>query len=184
GEARGLMVDGAGLDLLFQGVTLEGECSDVSSRGVGLGAVKQMVERIGGTVRLTTTPGKGTSVTLTFPAVARTIAVHRFAALGSPIDFAVTADWEVEAADGAGEWALDPVVAVGIRRDWSRADEGPTATLTLRRNDRELTVLATSPPERVCAQRPCPTGAAHAAEIVEVGGTEVVLLRPELLSSS
>ncbi len=67
---RGMMVpDGENIfDLLFTpGFTTSTEPDEVSGRGVGLDAVKQEVGKLRGTVRLSSTLGKGTSVVLSVP---------------------------------------------------------------------------------------------------------------------
>lgn len=54
--------------LVFQpGFSTREEATDVSGRGIGLDVVRQQVERLGGSVRLTSEPGKGTAFTLRLP---------------------------------------------------------------------------------------------------------------------
>ena len=61
--------DGAAVRRLafLPGLSTRSDVSEISGRGVGLDAVKAAVERLGGTVSLTSTPGKGTEVVLSIP---------------------------------------------------------------------------------------------------------------------
>jgi two-component system chemotaxis sensor kinase CheA len=56
------------LDLVFRpGFSTASEISDVSGRGVGMDAVRSAVARLGGAVTIASTPGVGTSVSLSLP---------------------------------------------------------------------------------------------------------------------
>ncbi|MCA1844439.1 MAG: chemotaxis protein CheA, partial [Actinobacteria bacterium] len=58
----------AGLDLVFTaGFSTAGRVTEVSGRGVGLDVVRATVESLQGTVTLRTTPGIGTTFTMTLP---------------------------------------------------------------------------------------------------------------------
>ncbi len=73
-EAAGLGDEDA-VQLLFRpGFSTATEISDVSGRGVGLDAVRSDIERLGGSVSLTSRPGEGTTVRLRLPL---TMAVSR-----------------------------------------------------------------------------------------------------------
>jgi two-component system chemotaxis sensor kinase CheA len=72
--ARGLIRAGAELNdgelhqLIFTpGFSTRDEVSDLSGRGVGMDVVKRNVESLSGTIRLESTPGKGTVVRLSLP---------------------------------------------------------------------------------------------------------------------
>jgi two-component system chemotaxis sensor kinase CheA len=54
--------------LFADGVSTAQTVTDVSGRGVGMGAVREMCQRLGGTVEVDSTPGRGTKITLSFPA--------------------------------------------------------------------------------------------------------------------
>lgn len=55
-------------DLVFmQGITTRSEATYISGRGVGMAAVKQCVNEIGGTITLESVMGKGTTFILTLP---------------------------------------------------------------------------------------------------------------------
>lgn len=71
-EEKGLRVSGmdeaALLDLVFlPAFSTRTGVSEISGRGVGLDVVKASVERLGGSVRVRSRPGKGTEFRLTFP---------------------------------------------------------------------------------------------------------------------
>ena len=56
------------LDLLFlPGFSTAREVTEVSGRGVGLDAVKSMIESLGGLIEVETSPGRGTRVSLRLP---------------------------------------------------------------------------------------------------------------------
>lgn len=53
--------------LFADGLSTRDEVSDVSGRGVGMGAVRRAVEELGGTIEITSEPGRGTAVRFRFP---------------------------------------------------------------------------------------------------------------------
>ena len=56
------------LQLIFApGLSTAREVSDVSGRGVGMDAVRAMVENVGGSVNIASEPGQGTTVSLSLP---------------------------------------------------------------------------------------------------------------------
>jgi len=56
------------LNLVFEpGFSTRSRATEVSGRGVGMDVVKNLVGRLGGTVHLESTPGRGTTVTLDLP---------------------------------------------------------------------------------------------------------------------
>ncbi|MBN1911460.1 MAG: chemotaxis protein CheA [Pirellulales bacterium] len=56
------------VDLLFQsGVSTAKEVTDVSGRGVGMDVVKRSIERMGGRICVTSTPGEGSQFTVHLP---------------------------------------------------------------------------------------------------------------------
>ena len=62
------MSDERALQLIFEpGLSTAREVSAVSGRGVGMDVVRANIERVGGTISLTSTRGKGTSFTLSLP---------------------------------------------------------------------------------------------------------------------
>jgi two-component system sensor histidine kinase and response regulator WspE len=77
--AGGMLSEAELLEFLFlPGFTMKTEVTDVSGRGVGLDAVRDMVKQVGGTVRVTTQAGTGTRFQLQLPvtmSVVRTLLV-------------------------------------------------------------------------------------------------------------
>jgi chemosensory pili system protein ChpA (sensor histidine kinase/response regulator) len=53
--------------LLETGVSIRREADELAGRGVGLGLVQQTVAKLGGEVKVSSTPGKGTTFTLRLP---------------------------------------------------------------------------------------------------------------------
>ncbi|HOX50925.1 MAG TPA: ATP-binding protein, partial [Fibrobacteria bacterium] len=54
--------------LIFEsGISTATSITDVSGRGVGMAAVRESIESMGGNIRLASEPGKGTETTLTIP---------------------------------------------------------------------------------------------------------------------
>jgi two-component system, chemotaxis family, sensor kinase CheA len=65
---NGRGIDPVNLPLVFQhGFSTATEVSEISGRGVGLGAVKSAIEAIGGTVNVMSKLGKGTSFVISLP---------------------------------------------------------------------------------------------------------------------
>jgi two-component system chemotaxis sensor kinase CheA len=68
------------LNLIFiSGFSTAAVSTDISGRGVGMDAVKSMVDKIGGTVELQTVPGKGTTFKLNLPvsmAITNVMVIH------------------------------------------------------------------------------------------------------------
>jgi two-component system sensor histidine kinase and response regulator WspE len=79
-EAAQTLSDAELLEFLFlPGFTMKGTVTDVSGRGVGLDAVKDMVKQVRGTVRVSSQPGEGTRFQLQLPvtlSVVRTLLVE------------------------------------------------------------------------------------------------------------
>jgi chemotaxis protein histidine kinase CheA len=55
------------LDALGTGVSVRGDADELAGRGIGLDLVRQTVARLGGEVKVSSTPGRGTSFTLRLP---------------------------------------------------------------------------------------------------------------------
>ncbi|MEW5866184.1 MAG: chemotaxis protein CheA [Bacillota bacterium] len=74
-ERAAALGDEDAIELIFQpGFSTASQISDVSGRGVGLDIVRTNVEKLGGTVRVKTSPGKGTTFVMSVPL---TLAVFR-----------------------------------------------------------------------------------------------------------
>lgn len=85
------------VNLIFQpGFSTAIKADDVSGRGVGLDIVKANIEKLGGTVRIKTTPGKGTVFAVSVPL---TLAVFRaLLVIASEQKFAIPLSGVVEVA--------------------------------------------------------------------------------------
>ena len=53
--------------LLGTGVSMRGDADELAGRGIGLDLVRQTVARLGGEVKVTSTPGRGTTFSLRLP---------------------------------------------------------------------------------------------------------------------
>lgn len=176
------------LAYVFQaGFSTRDQVGEVSGRGVGLDAVQTALVRAGGVVRVASTPGKGSSVTLEAPSAARQLRVHQFLALGGRLSFAVTARWDVQLeANTSG--ALDPAAVIQIPGTSRQTVDvtGPTTdvALRLRWGFLDIVLRAGSPPTLLTADRICPTPDDYPLEVVVIDGRETILLRPEYLATT
>lgn len=57
--------------LFHEGLSTRDQASDVSGRGVGMGALKSAILALGGNIEITSVPGQGTILSLRFPEMAR-----------------------------------------------------------------------------------------------------------------
>jgi chemotaxis protein histidine kinase CheA len=55
------------LDALGTGVSVRGDADELAGRGIGLDLVRQTIARLGGEVKVTSTPGRGTTFSLRLP---------------------------------------------------------------------------------------------------------------------
>ena len=84
--------DAATLQLLLKGgISTSRVVTEVSGRGIGLDAVRDAAERLGGKVDLNTQPGKGTSVTLTVPLLIASLDGLQVEAAGTPATIPIEA---------------------------------------------------------------------------------------------
>lgn len=168
-------------NLLFEPGFSTARClTDVSGRGVGLDAVKNAVVRAGGAVAIESRRGAGTSLSLTFREEGHAMAVHFFRSAPSGLPFAVSADWSVKPLGPAPSSPVyDPFVALGLDVDVS--SDRTLHAYELQYGQRTVRVLAAGPPMAAVAERPCATAESHPFEVVDISGTEVVLVRPHLL---
>lgn len=84
------------------GVSTRADAGLVSGRGIGLHAVRERVEELGGVVKLESTQGKGTKVTLTLPRRPGARISHRKARLVVADDSAATRALYRSVLEGAG----------------------------------------------------------------------------------
>lgn len=102
------------LNLIFEpGFSTAETVSTVSGRGVGLDVVRQNLEKVGGSIRVASTPGEGTSFTLHIPLTLSIIAGltvevggHRFAIPQSYVEEIVQASARALDLTRVGETAL------------------------------------------------------------------------------
>lgn len=176
------------LAYVFQaGFSTRDQVSEVSGRGVGLDAVQSALVRAGGVVRVASTPGRGSSITLEAPSAARQLRVYQFLALGGRLSFAVTARWDVQLEPGAQD-ALDPAAVIQIpgtsRQTIELAPPTSELALRLRWGFLDIVLRAGSAPTLVTADRICPTPDDYPLEVVVIDGRETILLRPEYLATT
>ncbi len=62
-----LATDADVLDALGTGVSIRGDADELAGRGIGLDVVRQAIARLGGEVKVSSTPGRGTSFALRLP---------------------------------------------------------------------------------------------------------------------
>src|SRR5262249_22288519 len=79
--------------------------SEISGRGIGMGAVRASIEHLGGTVRLESEPGRGSALTIVLPQAAGSLDVVSFVPLRTGLRFAVPATWERARDDEAARYA-------------------------------------------------------------------------------
>jgi chemotaxis protein histidine kinase CheA len=175
------------LDLLFHsGFSTRANVGDVSGRGVGLDAVKVGITKVGGTVRLASQRGKGTTVTLVVPAPVRQLRVFQFLAPGSALSLAVSARWTPTVEELSAD-AIDPIQAMqlvgGSRQTLSGAPTPKQLAVRLRWGFLEISVRAATEPVLATAERVCPTSDDHPVEVLEIDGVEALLLRPEHIAA-
>ena len=171
------------LDVLFQpGFSTRTHVGDVSGRGVGLDAVKAGIVKIGGSVRLASRRGAGTTVTVLVPAPVRQVRVFQFLAPGSAVNLAVSARWTPTVEELSTE-AIDPIQAMqlvgGSRQTLSGAPPPKQLAIRLRWGFLEMSLRAATEPVLATAERVCPTPDDHPVEVIEIDGVEALLLRPE-----
>ncbi len=170
-------------ELLFQqGFSTADVVTDVSGRGVGLDAVKVVVEQAGGGITLESTPDRGTVARVTFPHAHSRKAVRRLSIAGSPLPIVVEASWRI-GRDVAEPRVDDPLVqdvldALGLRGNTEMSD---ASTILLERGRERVWIRQCRHVGDAVAERVCATPASELAEIVQVDSTECVLVRPEHL---
>ncbi len=176
------------LAYVFQaGFSTRDEVGEVSGRGVGLDAVQTALVRAGGVVRVASSPGRGSIVTLEAPSASRQLRVYQFLALGGRLSFAVTARWDVQ-LDAGAIGALDPAAVIQIpgtsRQTVDLTPQTSEVALRLRWGFLDILLRAGSAPTLVTADRICPTPDDYPLEVVVIDGRETILLRPEYLATT
>jgi two-component system, chemotaxis family, sensor kinase CheA len=179
--------EGALLDTVFQpGFSTKSSVTDLSGRGVGMDAVKSAITRVGGRVRIATSP-QGTTVTLIVPALVRQLHAYHFLAPGGAVSLAVSARWTPTIESTLRSDSIDPLPTIqlfGSSRQTSveRPASVRELSLCLRWGFLEVSLRAATEPRLVTAERICPTPDDHPVEVITIDGQETLLLRPEHVS--
>jgi hypothetical protein len=175
--ADATLPDGALAQLVFrQGFSTLPSANVVSGRGVGLDAVRAAVERVGGTIVVASEPGKGASFVVRLPRALDRLDVHRFRAARARVPVVVDAEWSAAATLGSAPCVTELL-------DLPPTEDPAGATVVeLRRGSERHKLLVLGAPQRVTAIRRCPTPSDEPVEIVEVGGEEALLVRPDTLA--
>ncbi len=170
------------------GFSTRAEATDVSGRGVGLHAVKKIVEGLGGSVALDGQVGRGVALNLRVPRASRQIEVHRVSLPRAPVPFALPTTWRLDAREGPdarlpGVPLLDPLRLLELSPDGQGEGRASSARHTIHTADqREAIALRVAElPDRRSAQRMCPTSESYPVEVVSIEGEEAILLRPDQL---
>ncbi|MGI9591385.1 MAG: chemotaxis protein CheA, partial [Myxococcota bacterium] len=107
-EARGLvspeepLSDKEILDLVFApGISTKTEVTETSGRGVGMDVVRENLTRLGGVVEVDSTPGRGTTISMTLPITLAIIQSLIVAAGGQRFAIPLTAVHETLSLEGA-----------------------------------------------------------------------------------
>lgn len=173
--------------VLQPGFSTRDAVSDLSGRGVGLDAVKTAVLRVGGEVRIASTPGRGSTFTLSVPVVQRQVRAYHFLAPGGAVALGFSARWTPSIVEASTVDALDPVSAIqlaGSSRQTVTELARPLRDLVLRLRwgFLEIMLRAATEPVLVTAERICPTPDDYPIEVVSIDNQETILLRPEHLT--
>jgi two-component system chemotaxis sensor kinase CheA len=156
------------------------EVSDLSGRGVGLDAVREALRAVGGSVKLRSPPGAGTTATVLVPRAVKRLRGVVFACPRAPCKFVVSAEWTHAFAEPpAPVAALD---LVDVLKLTAARTAGAVRAMHLRRDGLERWIATLGDAANADAERICPTSPTDPAEIVLVGGQEHVLVRPERLA--
>lgn len=174
--------------VLQPGFTTRDAVSEVSGRGVGLDAVKTAVMRGGGDIQIASTPGRGSTFTLSMPVVQRHVRAYHFLAPGGGVALGFSARWTPAIEEAPAADALDPVRAIqlaGSSRQTVTELSRPLRDLVLRLRwgFLEIVLRAATEPELVTAERICPTPDDYPIEVVSIDNHETILLRPEHLAA-
>ncbi|NYT05422.1 MAG: chemotaxis protein CheA [Methanomicrobiales archaeon] len=99
-EAADHLSDDEVINFLFQpGFSTASEITDISGRGVGLDVVKSTIESLNGSIKVKTTPGKGSRFTMTLPPTMAIIDVMMVRINGRRCAIPINAVVEVASAD-------------------------------------------------------------------------------------
>jgi len=169
------------VELCFRpGISTRTVVTDVSGRGIGLDAARSAIQRVGGRIRIVSRPGLGMTLSIRVPQASHVLPVVCFPARGADLVLAVaTAPGDTVGLASCGMPALDPVEIFDIAPPGG-AESGEGVRIELRRGDARFVVRGGGDPYPALATRLCPTSDDCPAELVSVGGMNVLLVRPEL----
>ena len=113
------------LELVYRpGLSTKSAVTELSGRGVGMDAARSAIARVGGQIRIATS-ARGTTVTVTVPALVRQLHAYQFLAPGGAVSLAVSARWSagIEAIPDAG--AIHPLDAFELFTDSRQTNVQP-----------------------------------------------------------
>jgi two-component system chemotaxis sensor kinase CheA len=165
------------LELLFHpGFTTRGAVTDTSGRGIGMDAARAELSHFGGSVDVATEAGRGSSVRFRIPPARSAVEVVSFVSDRGGVEFALPAAWEViEQPVPVG--LFDPFAALDLPAPAPHGSPASRSVFSVRNGPREYAFGALGPPKRTRAARRWPTPDTEPAEVVQIAGREVVLLR-------
>jgi two-component system, chemotaxis family, sensor kinase CheA len=157
--------------LLHGGISTTGRVTDLSGRGIGLDAVREAAERLGGDVALQTEPGAGTSVAVSVPLSVASLPALVVEAAGSAVAI------PLDAIERSLRIGPDEIVRTGqhatVLVDGQAIPLAPLASLaTAARAARSESGRASAVVVRAT------TGAAAAFTVDRIVGAAPVLLKP------
>jgi hypothetical protein len=164
--------------------TWQREPGDEVEHNLDFDAVRSALATEQGTINVRNAVGRGTVVRMTIPDAVTEISVRAFRAPLSEVLFCVPASWTVASAGDAR--SLDPLLSLGLEVKAARGLSGRHAasSLYLARGDERVSVSVRAPPTLCVASALCPTADDSPAEVVVIGSTDALLIRPERLASS
>ncbi len=164
------------VNLVFvAGLSTRDDKGPVSGRGVGMDAVRSAAEKVGGEVTLTTTKGRGTTVTVAVPQASHKVALTFFPGTAPDILFAVDDSMTVTAAPLAK-------VSADLARLLSLPGGPAMQVLALESAGRRIFIAAGAvSPSKGHASRRCRTEQGDLSEIVTTPLGEAILLRWDAL---
>jgi hypothetical protein len=173
--------------LLFRsGFSTRATATAISGRGVGLDAVRQLIEKVRGSVAIRGRREGGTTLEIRVPQASRQLEVYRFVTPRVPLFLAIPACWDVSVgATAPGAVLLDTLALLEIqpkkRQTNVTIDGDELTTMRARLGADDYAFAVAEPPQRCTAQRVCPTSDGYPLEVVSIGGVEALLIRPREL---
>lgn len=170
-------------ELIFEpGLSTKNHATDVSGRGVGMDAVKAAIERVDGTIAVTTSPA-GTAISISVRVAVRELPAYRFLAPGGMVALAVSARWAPTVETVPAHDSIDPLRAIQMFGRTRQTDPGGhrllrELSIRLRWGFLETSLRAASEPELVTGIRGCATRDDDPLEVITVNGIDTLLLRP------